>query len=98
MSVQSRFRKCSKLVLCMAIAASIFPFRLDQVDAAATPSLNGYQSGNHVKLEWGVAMQPTSMPTPKPNQYLISTSKPKSKPDLTSMLKPKLEPTSTQAS
>lgn len=51
--------RVSRVLLCatLAVTASI-PMGLHQVSAAAaTPTLNAYQSGDHAKLEWGVDMQ-----------------------------------------
>ncbi|CAI6048732.1 hypothetical protein PAECIP112173_01305 [Paenibacillus sp. JJ-100] len=56
---QKKGTRLLSVLLCTTLITSMLSIGTKTAfAAAATPSLNAYHSGNHVKLEWGVTMQP----------------------------------------
>lgn len=57
MSLRKKTRMIVSIALCASLIAPILPVDSKVFAAADTPTLNAYQLGDHVKLEWGVGMQ-----------------------------------------
>jgi uncharacterized protein YccT (UPF0319 family) len=57
-----KFRRVLSAALSVSLLMSAFPFLGGKAyAAAATPSLNAYQIGNHAKVEWATDIQPADV-------------------------------------
>ncbi|WP_186785982.1 fibronectin type III domain-containing protein [Paenibacillus agilis] len=62
MLFRKRGRKYTSIFLSLTLFTTLLPIGIGKVHAAAaTPTLNGYQLGDHVKMEWGVEMEPSDV-------------------------------------